>query len=61
MKYPLLICMDPSVEVSADESRAEEWVEEMDRRRVRLEGYARRAAGRPAGEHDQDHQGDDQN
>ena len=42
MKYLLLICADPSVEVSADERCAEAWVEEMDRRQVRLEGSALR-------------------
>ncbi|MFD1544468.1 YciI family protein [Nonomuraea guangzhouensis] len=44
MKYLLLICADPSVEVSADERCAEAWVEEMDRRQVRLEGSALRPA-----------------
>ncbi|MEU7743159.1 hypothetical protein [Nonomuraea sp. NPDC049158] len=44
MKYLLLICADPSIEVSSDVGGAEEWVEEMDRRRVRLEGHALRPA-----------------
>ncbi|MFI7152657.1 SRPBCC family protein [Nonomuraea sp. NPDC050022] len=44
MKYLLLICADPSIEVSAEEGGAAEWVEEMDRRRVRLEGHALRPA-----------------
>ncbi|WP_433513293.1 SRPBCC family protein [Nonomuraea sp. CA-143628] len=44
MKYLLLICADPSIEVSADEGTAVPWAEEMDRRRVRLEGHALRPA-----------------
>ncbi|MCA2227005.1 SRPBCC family protein [Nonomuraea aurantiaca] len=44
MKYLLLICADPSIEASTDVGGAEEWVEEMDRRRVRLEGHALRPA-----------------
>jgi hypothetical protein len=34
----LLICADESVEVSSEESSAEPWVEEMDRRGVRRVG-----------------------
>jgi hypothetical protein len=38
MRYMLLICADESVEVSAQESSAEPWVEEMQRRGVRQDG-----------------------
>jgi hypothetical protein len=34
----LLICVDESVEVSPEESSAEPWVEEMDRRGTRRDG-----------------------
>jgi hypothetical protein len=38
MRYVLLICVDESVEVNAEESSAEPWVEEMQRRGVRRDG-----------------------
>jgi hypothetical protein len=38
MRYMLLICVDESVEVSPEESSAEPWVEEMQRRGVRRDG-----------------------
>jgi hypothetical protein len=43
MKYLLMICADEQVELSPDEqatmgSRTESWVEEMDRRGIRLQG-----------------------
>ena len=39
MRYLLLICADESVEVSPEESTAEPWVEEMQRRGVRRDGW----------------------
>jgi hypothetical protein len=38
MRYMLLICVDESVEVSAEESSAQPWVDEMQRRGVRRDG-----------------------
>jgi hypothetical protein len=38
MRYMLLICVDESLEVSPEESSAEAWVEEMQRRGVRRDG-----------------------
>lgn len=40
MKYMLMICDDESIEVRPEEESAEPWVEEMDRRGVRLSGSA---------------------
>jgi len=38
MRYMLLICVDESIEVSPEESSAEPWVEEMERRGLRRDG-----------------------
>ncbi len=38
MKYMLLICVDESITVDPAEADASPWVEEMDRRKVRLHG-----------------------
>jgi hypothetical protein len=38
MKYLLLICVEESVTVTAEEADAQPWVEEMDGRGVRLDG-----------------------
>ncbi|WP_327047994.1 YciI family protein [Microbispora sp. NBC_01189] len=38
MKYLFLICVDESVEVSPEQGDPEQWVEEMERRGVRLTG-----------------------
>jgi hypothetical protein len=38
MKYLLLICVSEDTRTSAEESDPTPWVEEMDRRRVRLDG-----------------------
>jgi hypothetical protein len=38
VRYMLLICVDESVEVSAEETTAEPWVAEMDGRGVRRDG-----------------------
>jgi hypothetical protein len=38
MRYMLLICVVESVEVSAEESSAQPWVDEMQRRGVRRDG-----------------------
>src|SRR5437870_3334435 len=38
MKYLLLICVDESVTVTAEEADAEPWVAEMEGRGVRLDG-----------------------
>ncbi|MEV7806634.1 YciI family protein [Microbispora sp. NPDC088329] len=39
MKYLLLICGDESMEISPEQSDPEPWVEEMERRGVRLQGH----------------------
>jgi hypothetical protein len=38
VRYMLLICADENVEVTPEESTAERWVEEMERRGVRRDG-----------------------
>jgi hypothetical protein len=38
VRYMLLICVDESIEVTAEESSAEPWVEEMQGRGVRRDG-----------------------
>jgi hypothetical protein len=44
VRYMLLICVDEAVEVSPEESSAEPWVEEMQRRGVRRDGSRLRLA-----------------
>ncbi|MEV0596362.1 SRPBCC family protein [Nonomuraea cavernae] len=44
MKFLLLICVDPSTDVTPEESSPEAWVEEMDSRGIRLQGHALRPA-----------------
>ena len=44
MKYMMLVCVDPDIELGAEERAqvgpaSESWVEEMDRRGVCVEGY----------------------
>jgi hypothetical protein len=38
MKYMMIVCFDPTVEVVEDDSDVDSWVSEMDGRGVRLEG-----------------------
>ena len=38
MKYLMLVCVDPSFSVRPEDADVEPWVEEMDRRGVRLVG-----------------------
>jgi hypothetical protein len=45
MKFMLLICVDENAQVTSEESSADAWVEEMDRRGVRLQGGPLRPAG----------------
>ncbi|XVQ84985.1 YciI family protein [Microbispora siamensis] len=39
MKYLLLICVEESVEVSPEQADPEPWIEETERRGVRLDGH----------------------
>src|SRR3954471_15454138 len=38
VRYMLLVCVDPSIEVTPDEASADAWAEEMDGRGVRRQG-----------------------
>jgi hypothetical protein len=38
VRYMLLVCVDPSIEVTPEERAADAWVEEMDGRGVRIQG-----------------------